>query len=73
MTEEPVMIRGPNGMEPSGEYKFDSSGANRSLELIGRHFKMFTDKVELSGDAENPLTLLISEISGKTLGPKVDD
>jgi phage terminase small subunit len=73
MTAEQVMVKGANGMEPSGEYKFDSSGANRSLELIGRHFKMFTDKVELSNDPENPLTLLISEISGKTLGPKVDE
>jgi phage terminase small subunit len=73
MVAEPVMVKGREGMEPSGEYKFDSSGANRSLELIGRHFKMFTDKVELSSDPENPLTLLISEISGKTLGPKVDE
>lgn len=46
MAAEPVMVRGEDGMEPSGEYKFDSSGANKSLELIGKHLKMFTDKVE---------------------------
>lgn len=46
MTAEPVMVKGENGMEPSGEYKFDSSGANKSLELIGKHLKLFTDKVE---------------------------
>lgn len=46
MQQEPVMVKGDNGMEPSGEYKFDSSGANKSLELIGKHLKLFTDKVE---------------------------
>jgi phage terminase small subunit len=46
MTAEPVMVRGDNGMEESGEYKFDSAGANRSLELIGRHLKLFTDKID---------------------------
>jgi phage terminase small subunit len=37
-------------MMETGEYKFDSQGANRALELIGKHLKMFTDKVEHSGD-----------------------
>jgi len=46
MTAEPVMVKGENGMEESGEYKFDSSGANKSLELIGKHLKLFTDKIE---------------------------
>jgi phage terminase small subunit len=46
MQAEPVMVRGENGMEESGEFKFDSSGANKSLELIGKHLKLFTDKVE---------------------------
>lgn len=29
-----------------GLYEFDSAGANKSLELLGRNQKMFTDKVE---------------------------
>jgi phage terminase small subunit len=27
-------------------WEFDSSGANRAAELIGKHLKMFTDKVD---------------------------
>lgn len=43
MQAEPV--RDAKG-EPTGEFKFDSSGANRALELIGKHFAMFTDKID---------------------------
>lgn len=32
--------------EFTGEYRFDASGSNKALELIGRHLKMFTDKIE---------------------------
>lgn len=34
----------------TGEYQFDSNGANRALELIGKHLGMFKDKIEHSGD-----------------------
>ena len=30
----------------TGEYQFDSRGANRALELLGTHFGMFSDKQE---------------------------
>lgn len=46
MQAEPVLREG----EPTGEYRFDSSGANRALELIGKHFAMFTEKINHSGD-----------------------
>jgi phage terminase small subunit len=29
-----------------GVYEFDSNGANRSLELLGKHLAMFTDKTD---------------------------
>ncbi|MCL2548572.1 MAG: terminase small subunit [Symbiobacteriaceae bacterium] len=29
---------------PTGEYQFDSRGANRALELLGKHLGMFSDK-----------------------------
>jgi phage terminase small subunit len=33
----------------TGEYKFDSSGANKAVENIGRYLGMFKDKMEHSG------------------------
>lgn len=43
MQAEPILDREGN---ETGEYRFDSSGANRSLELLGKYMKLFTDKVE---------------------------
>ena len=34
----------------TGEYQYDSTGANRALELIGKHLGMFKDKIEHSGN-----------------------
>lgn len=39
----------------TGEYKFDSNGANKASELIGKHLAMFTEKVvsvQVDVDAE---------------------
>lgn len=44
---EPVMVRGEDGMEESGEFKFEHSGANKSLELLGKHLGIFTDKLDV--------------------------
>ena len=49
MQAEPVMIRGTEG-KIVGEYKFDASGANRELEQLGKHLRLFTDKLELLGN-----------------------
>jgi len=43
---EPVV---DNKGNPTGEWKFDSAGANRATELIGKHLTMFTDRQEISG------------------------
>lgn len=59
MQRVPVMIRDPkdgrkfiqkteedeHGVE-QGVWEFDSMGANKSLELLGKNLKMFTDRVE---------------------------
>lgn len=41
-------------------WQFDSTGANRSLELLGKHLKMFTDKHELQGKDGQPLTIEVN-------------
>lgn len=41
MTAEPVMINVDGEWVESGEYKFDSSGANKATEMIGKHIGFF--------------------------------
>jgi phage terminase small subunit len=41
----------------------------RALELIGKHIGLFDQKVTVSGDAENPLTLLIKACQGSKFDP----
>jgi phage terminase small subunit len=36
-------------------WEFDSSGANKALELLGRHLAMFTDKAKITTMVEQPL------------------
>lgn len=42
-------------MVETGEYQFDSAGANRALELIGKHLGMFVEKKLIGNDPDNPL------------------
>jgi len=35
-------------------FVFDSGGANRSLELMGKHIGMFTDKIDLNAREPHP-------------------
>lgn len=56
-------------MEETGMYQFDSKGALRALELIGKHLGMFSDKVHVSGSLNtgqlsNVLAQLRSDVSG---------
>ena len=39
-------------------FTFDSTAVLKGAELLGRHLKMFTDKVEHAGDANNPLQII---------------
>jgi phage terminase small subunit len=55
MQAEPVVDREGN---PIGEYRFDSGGANKATELIGKHLKMFTDKTEITGPEGGPLQII---------------
>ncbi len=41
-----------------GVWQFDSAGANRSLELLGKYLKLFTDRVEVM---QRPYAELVAE------------
>lgn len=66
--EEPVMVWNPDTkqMEETGEYKFDSIGANKALELIGKHLAIFTDKTEVKNTGG------IKIITGKDIDEPTD-
>jgi phage terminase small subunit len=49
MESEPVTSQEGGEMAVLGEYKFNANGANKALELLGRHLGMFTDKIEHRG------------------------
>lgn len=57
MQAEAILDRDGN---ETGEYKFDSSGANKALENIGKHLGMFKDKVELTGNNGGPLRVIFN-------------
>ena len=41
----PVYEKRDGELVETGEYKFDSGGANKALELLGKHLALFTDKL----------------------------
>ena len=47
MQKEPVMERVDGQQQESGEFKFEHSGANKSLELLGKHLGIFTDRLDV--------------------------
>ena len=47
---------------PTGEYRFDSSGANKALELLGKNLKLWTEKTEVTGKDGAPIALQIAWI-----------
>jgi len=68
MQAEPVKDRDGN---ETGEFKFDSNGANRALQLLGSELGMFTPKEEKPGDeyanlSDADLTRLAQELVAQT-------
>jgi phage terminase small subunit len=45
---DPVMVETPDGGEAKA-YTFNAAGVLKGAELLGKHLKMFTEKVEHSG------------------------
>lgn len=68
MQAEPVLDKEGNS---TGEYRFDSSGANRALELLGKEMGMFVDRKQVKietdvatlSDAE--LTRITTELAAQ--------
>ena len=65
MQEEPVMKRVNGEMVESGEYKFDSQGAVKSTELLGKHLGLFEAKQQPTQQPTINITLKGTE-NGKT-------
>lgn len=51
--------------DPTGEYKFEANAANRSLELLGKHLGMFSDKLQLTGKDEKPLEVNVTNVKSR--------
>lgn len=54
--EEKAMVQKTDD-DGNAVYEFDSLGATKSLELLGKHLKMFTDKIQ--SDNKNDSTILV--------------
>jgi phage terminase small subunit len=63
MAREPVL---DSKGEPTGEYKFNAMGANKALELIGKHLGLFKDVQEVKNEQGFQLVILGDQ-------PKKDD
>lgn len=44
-----------------GDYKFEPAAVLKGYELLGKHLKLFTDKIEVSGEA----TVLVKDFTGR--------
>lgn len=56
------IIKDENGNEQLAQVrKFDSAWANSALEKLGKYLKLFTDKVELSGEVITWITIKLDE------------
>lgn len=50
------------------KFCFDPSGANRALELMGKHLGMWVDKTEITGKDGEPLVMSDAELAAKIAG-----
>lgn len=57
MQKRPVMFKGVQAVDDDGNHlwTFDARSAIRALELLGRHLKMFSDKIEIQTENSDDL------------------
>lgn len=48
-------------------WTFDATGATKANELLGKHLKIFTEKVEHSGEIKNPSPVDLSKLTTEEL------
>lgn len=71
MQAVPVMVWDPEEGRKveSGEYTFDSKGALKALELIGRHLGMFEDKLSVNARIDTgKLDSVLAQLRGDSGG-----
>lgn len=69
ITVEEFMDGAGEEARPVRRVKFKLHDKRAALVDIGRHLGMFNDKLTLKGDAENPLTILVQQMQGKSIQP----
>ncbi len=67
----PVMEYDPDTgqMKATGTYEFDSKGALKAMELVGRHLGMFNDKLQVENKMDTgQLDKVLAQLRGKGRG-----
>ena len=71
LQHKPVMEfnRETNRLEPTGEFVFDSTGANKALELLGKTLGIYVDKTDNTLNANTELlSSILSQLGGGAVG-----
>lgn len=64
MQKYPVMAKIDGEWQETGEWQFEHNGALKSLEMLGKYKKMFTDKVEHSGQVAVDHSIITKYLDG---------
>lgn len=52
-----LVIYNDSDVPENAEYQFNAAGANKALELLGKHLGMFVERKEVSGPNGDPIPL----------------